>query len=120
MVVSSKNTGWLEILGYENMVNIRVLKAAGIDSDKYQGFAFGLGVERIYMLRNNKNCWFKIFFDNDLRFLDQYNWRVYVNFFKLVKKYIDLDSISVSRTYENALTMIGQRSRKDRKTRWEI
>lgn len=45
---SCKNTGWLEILG-SGMVNIRVLKAAGVDSDKYQGFAFGLGVERIYV-----------------------------------------------------------------------
>ena len=64
-----KGTGWLEIMGC-GMVDPNVLEASGIDSSKYSGFAFGMGVERIAMLkwqvRDLRN-----YFENDLRFLDR-------------------------------------------------
>ena len=65
-----KQTGWLEVLGC-GMVHPNVLKAGGIDSDKYQGFAFGMGVERLTMLRYGIND-LRMFFENDLRFLKQF------------------------------------------------
>ncbi|WP_156299389.1 phenylalanine--tRNA ligase subunit alpha [Streptobacillus canis] len=65
-----KNTGWLEILG-SGMVNIKVLEAAGIDGEVYQGFAFGLGVERITMLKYGIDD-LRAFFENDIRFLEQF------------------------------------------------
>ncbi len=65
-----KNTGWLEILG-SGMVNIKVLEAAGIDGEIYQGFAFGLGVERITMLKYGIDD-LRAFFENDIRFLEQF------------------------------------------------
>lgn len=65
-----KQTGWLEVLGC-GMVHPQVLKNCGIDSEKYSGFAFGMGVERFAMLRYGVND-LRLFFDNDLRFLAQF------------------------------------------------
>lgn len=65
-----KNTGWLEILG-SGMVNPKVLEAGGIDSTKYQGFAFGMGVERITMLKYGIDD-LRAFYENDIRFLEQF------------------------------------------------
>ena len=63
-------TGWLEILGC-GMVHPNVFDSCDIDSEKYSGFAFGLGVERMAMLRYGVND-LRLFFDNDLRFLKQF------------------------------------------------
>ena len=65
-----KHTGWLEILG-SGMVNIKVLEAGDIDGNKYQGFAFGMGVERITMLKYGIDD-LRAFFENDIRFLEQF------------------------------------------------
>ncbi len=65
-----KNTGWLEILG-SGMVNPKVLEGVGIDPKKYQGFAFGLGLERITMLKYGIDD-LRAFFENDERFLNQF------------------------------------------------
>ena len=65
-----KQTGWLEVMGC-GMVHPSVLKMSGIDPEKYQGFAFGMGVERLAMLRYGVND-LRLFFDNDLRFLAQF------------------------------------------------
>ncbi|BCD90539.1 phenylalanine--tRNA ligase alpha subunit [Francisella halioticida] len=65
-----KHTGWLEVLGC-GMVHPKVLKSGNVDSQKYQGFAFGMGVERLSMLRYGIND-LRIFFENDLRFLKQF------------------------------------------------
>ena len=65
-----KGTGWLEILG-SGMVNPKVLSGVGIDPQKYQGFAFGLGLERITMLKYGIDD-LRAFFENDERFLDQF------------------------------------------------
>jgi phenylalanyl-tRNA synthetase alpha chain len=67
----SWNGGWLEIGGC-GMVHPNVLKHVNIDSEKYIGFAFGLGVERLAMLRYGVND-LRLFFENDLRFLKQFN-----------------------------------------------
>ncbi len=64
------HTGWIEVLGC-GMVNPKVLKMSGIDSDKYRGFAFGMGVERLSMLRYGIGD-LRLNFDNDLRFLAQF------------------------------------------------
>lgn len=64
-------TGWLEVLG-AGMVHPNVLKSAGIDSEMYSGYAFGMGVERLTMLRYGVND-LRLFFENDLRFLKQFN-----------------------------------------------
>ncbi|QDG49795.1 phenylalanine--tRNA ligase subunit alpha [Persicimonas caeni] len=64
------HTGWLEILG-AGMVDPNVFEAVGVDSDKYTGFAFGMGVERIAMLKLGIND-IRTFFENDLRFLRQF------------------------------------------------
>lgn len=66
----TKGTGWLEILGC-GMVDPNVLEASGIDSRKYSGFAFGMGIERITMLRYQIGD-LRAFFENDSRFLDQF------------------------------------------------
>lgn len=66
----SWNGGWLEIGGC-GMVHPEVFKHVGIDSEKYRGFAFGLGVERLTMLRYGVND-LRLFFENDLRFLKQF------------------------------------------------
>jgi phenylalanyl-tRNA synthetase alpha chain len=65
-----KNTGWLEVMGC-GMVHPRVLQLSNIDIEKYSGFAFGMGVERLAMLRYGVND-LRVFFENDLRFLEQF------------------------------------------------
>ena len=65
------NTKWLEVMGC-GMVHPKVFESSGIDSEKYSGFAFGLGVERLAMLRYGVND-LRMFFENDLRFLKQFN-----------------------------------------------
>lgn len=65
-----KQTGWLEILG-SGMVHPRVLEMSGYDPEKYSGFAFGMGVERIAMLYYGIND-LRLFYENDLRFLKQF------------------------------------------------
>jgi phenylalanyl-tRNA synthetase alpha chain len=62
--------GWLEILG-SGMIHPNVLKNVGYDAKKYSGFAFGMGVERIAMLKYGIND-IRLFFENDLRFLKQF------------------------------------------------
>ena len=69
--VRRKNGQWLEVLGC-GMVHPSVLQAVGIDSEKYTGFAFGMGVERLTMLRYGVND-LRAFFENDVRFLKQFN-----------------------------------------------
>ncbi|MFQ6371694.1 phenylalanine--tRNA ligase subunit alpha [Shewanella sp. YIC-542] len=67
--VKGKN-GWLEVLGC-GMVHPNVLRGVGIDPEKYSGFAFGMGVERLTMLRYGVTD-LRAFFENDLRFLKQF------------------------------------------------
>lgn len=67
----TKGTGWLEILGC-GMVDPAVLQNCGIDPDKYSGFAFGMGVERIAMLKYQIDD-IRLLFENDVRFLKQFN-----------------------------------------------
>ncbi len=69
-----KNSGWVEILGC-GMVDPKVLENCGIDSNIYSGFAFGLGVERIAMLKYQVND-IRLFAENDLRFLKQFSGAV--------------------------------------------
>jgi phenylalanyl-tRNA synthetase alpha chain len=63
-------TGWLEVMGC-GMVHPKVFEYSNIDTEKYSGFAFGMGVERLAMLRYGVND-LRLFFDNDLRFLEQF------------------------------------------------
>jgi phenylalanyl-tRNA synthetase alpha chain len=65
-----KYTGWLEILGC-GMVHPNVLESCGIDSRKYTGFAFGMGLERMAMLKYQVND-LRLYFENDVRFLEQF------------------------------------------------
>jgi phenylalanyl-tRNA synthetase alpha chain len=65
-----KYTGWVEILGC-GMVDPQVLENCGIDSNKYKGFAFGMGIERITMLKYQVKD-LRLFFENDVRFLKQF------------------------------------------------
>lgn len=65
-----KGTGWLEIMG-SGMVHPRVLEMSGIDPEEYSGFAFGMGVERIAMLKYGITD-IRLFVENDLRFLKQF------------------------------------------------
>ncbi|MBM4145399.1 MAG: phenylalanine--tRNA ligase subunit alpha, partial [Nitrospira sp.] len=65
-----KHTGWLEILG-AGMINPRVFEMVGYDPEAYTGFAFGMGVERITMLKYSIDD-IRLFFENDLRFLKQF------------------------------------------------
>jgi phenylalanyl-tRNA synthetase alpha chain len=65
-----KQTGWLEILGC-GMIHPNVLAAAGIDSEKWQGYAFGMGIERVTMLRYSVDD-LRLFFENDVQFLKQF------------------------------------------------
>jgi len=67
---SCSGKGWLEILG-AGMVDPEVFKCCNIDETKWQGFAFGMGVERIAMLKYNITD-MRLFFQNDIRFLDQF------------------------------------------------
>ena len=71
-----KGTGWLEILGC-GMVDPNVLEASGIDSKKYSGFAFGMGLERIAMLKWRVND-LRHYFENDMRFLQEFSTSVEV------------------------------------------
>ena len=64
-------TGWLEVMGC-GMVHPRVLEMSGVDTAAYNGFAFGLGVERLAMLRYQVGD-LRMFFENDVRFLGQFN-----------------------------------------------
>ncbi|HQG57229.1 MAG TPA: phenylalanine--tRNA ligase subunit alpha, partial [Bacteroidales bacterium] len=66
-----KYTGWLEILGC-GMVHPNVLENCGIDSKKYSGFAFGMGIERQAMLKYQVND-LRLYFENDVRFLEQFS-----------------------------------------------
>jgi phenylalanyl-tRNA synthetase alpha chain len=65
-----KYTGWLEILGC-GMVDPNVLESVGIDSQEYTGFAFGMGIERIALLKYNIKD-IRLLFENDVRFLRQF------------------------------------------------
>ena len=65
------NVKWLEVMGC-GMVHPKVFESSGIDPEEYSGFAFGLGVERLAMLRYGVND-LRMFFENDLRFLKQFN-----------------------------------------------
>lgn len=64
------HTGWLEVMGC-GMVHPKVFEKSNIDTAKYTGFAFGMGVERLAMLRYGVND-LRLFFENDLRFLEQF------------------------------------------------
>ena len=64
-----KGTGWIEVLG-SGMVNPKVLEMCGIDSSRYSGFAFGVGMERIAMLRYGITD-MRMLYEGDLRFLSQ-------------------------------------------------
>lgn len=68
---AASKTGWLEVGGC-GMVHPNVLKSSGVDPEEYMGFAFGLGVERLAMLRYGVND-LRLFFENDLKFLGQFN-----------------------------------------------
>lgn len=65
------HTGWLEVLGC-GMIHPEVFKSVGIDGEEFTGFAFGMGVERLAMLRYGIND-LRLFFENDLNFLRQFN-----------------------------------------------
>lgn len=65
-----KYTGWLEIMGC-GMVDPNVLEASGIDSKEYSGFAFGMGIERMAMLKYRVKD-LRLYFENDIRFLQQF------------------------------------------------
>ena len=65
-----KHTGWLEIAGC-GMVHPNVFKVAGVDGERWTGYAFGMGIERLAMLRYGVND-LRLFFDSDLRFLSQF------------------------------------------------
>jgi phenylalanyl-tRNA synthetase alpha chain len=65
-----KQTGWLEILGC-GMIHVNVFKAVGYDPEKYTGFALGMGVERIAMLKYGISD-MRLFYENDVRFLKQF------------------------------------------------
>ena len=64
-------SGWLEVLGC-GMVHPKVFEQVGIDNERYTGFAFGMGVERLAMLRYGVND-LRLFFENDMNFLSQFN-----------------------------------------------
>lgn len=65
-----KGTGWIEVLG-AGIVNPKVLENSGIDPEKYSGFAFGLGIERIAMIKYGIPD-MRMLFENDIRFLKQF------------------------------------------------
>ena len=66
-----KGEGWIEILGC-GMVHPKVLENCGIDSEKYTGYAFGIGLERVVMMRYGIDD-MRLLYENDLRFLKQFN-----------------------------------------------
>jgi phenylalanyl-tRNA synthetase alpha chain len=65
-----RGDGWLEVGGC-GMVHPNVLRNGGIDPDRYSGFAWGFGIERIAMLKHGVDD-IRVFYDNDLRFLEQF------------------------------------------------
>jgi phenylalanyl-tRNA synthetase alpha chain len=65
-----KKSGWLEMLG-SGLVNPKVLRGVGLDPEEYSGYAFGIGVERVAMLRLGIPD-IRMFYENDLRFLEQF------------------------------------------------
>jgi phenylalanyl-tRNA synthetase alpha chain len=65
-----KNTGWIEVLG-SGMVHPAVFEAVGYDPERYTGFAFGMGIERIALLKWGVED-IRLFYENDLRFLEQF------------------------------------------------
>ena len=65
------HTGWLEVMGC-GMVHPRVLQMSGVDTERFSGFAFGMGVERLAMLRYGVSD-LRLYFENDIRFLQQFN-----------------------------------------------
>ena len=65
-----KGEGWVEILG-GGMVHPKVLKNGGVDPEKYSGYAFGIGLERLTMFRFNIDD-MRLLFENDMRFLGQF------------------------------------------------
>ena len=67
-----KRTGWLEILG-SGMVHPAVLEAVGYDPERYTGFAFGTGIERVALLKYGVDD-IRLFYENDLRFLEQFSF----------------------------------------------
>ncbi len=69
-----KETGWLELLGC-GMVDPNVFDACGIDSEKYTGYAFGMGIERAAMLKYGVND-LRLYFENDIRFLNQFRTEI--------------------------------------------
>jgi phenylalanyl-tRNA synthetase alpha chain len=69
-----KYTGWLEVLGC-GMVHPAVLESCGIDSEKYTGFAFGMGIERLAMLKFKVDD-LRLYFENDVRFLQQFRTNI--------------------------------------------
>ena len=66
-----KGTGWIEVLG-AGIVNKKVLENCGIDSEEYSGLAFGIGIERLAMLKYGINN-IKLLYQSDMRVLDQIN-----------------------------------------------
>ena len=64
-------SGWLEVMGC-GMVHPKVFESCGVDTSLYSGFAFGMGAERLAMLKYGVND-LRMFFDNDLRFLEQFS-----------------------------------------------
>jgi len=67
---SGKRTGWLEILGC-GMVHPAVFEAVGYDAERHTGFAFGVGIERVAMLKYGVDD-IRLFYENDMRFLEQF------------------------------------------------
>ena len=65
-----KGSGWIEILGC-GIVHPKVLEVGGIDTEKYTGFAFGVGVERLAMLKYGVDD-IRLFYENDMRFINQF------------------------------------------------
>ena len=65
-----KGTGWIEVLG-AGMVHPNVLNMCGFDSNKYQGFAFGVGIDRVALLRYGIDD-IRLLYSNDMRFLSQF------------------------------------------------
>jgi len=65
-----KHSGWLEVLG-AGMVHPNVFKSCGVDPEKYTGFAFGMGIERIALLKYGIDD-IRLFYENDTRFLRQF------------------------------------------------
>ena len=65
-----KGSGWIEILGC-GMVHPHVLKVGDLDTERYTGFAFGMGVERVAMLKYGVDD-IRLFYENDMRFINQF------------------------------------------------